>query len=226
MDSAKKKHGALKIHLETRQIFYVEGVNYGLPQNVSVLWKRMLPFEASVMAVVCACVCKIIAAWAGHMQVQIENMTPVLWWFSVGSGVCVEPWMQPVNAGVETHGEGRRVIRYKYATVGEPLNTGSSPHARASHPEPEHFYTACYYSISSVFVLSKTYHSVQSADEMQIWRKGWLISKTENPKNPKKLNPPHIFTLTNLKKNSGRKKRKMNRVFHNSRPLIFTLIIS
>lgn len=77
--------------------------------------KCVMEKDASVLSIgngCSVCMCKIIAAWAGHMQVQIENMTPVLWWFSVGSGVCVEPWMQPVNAGVETHGEGRRVIRY------------------------------------------------------------------------------------------------------------------
>lgn len=41
------------------------------------------------------------------------------------------------------------------ATVGEPLNTGSPLRSRAPHTEPEHFYTACYYHISSVFMLCR-----------------------------------------------------------------------
>lgn len=48
-----------------------------------------------------------------------------------------------MNTGVESQGEGCSVIQYS-GTVGEPLNTGSSLHARAYHPEPEHFYAACF----------------------------------------------------------------------------------
>lgn len=62
------------------------------------------------------------------------------------------------------------------ATVGEPLNTGSSLQARDSHPEPEDFCTACYKSISSVFMLSYGGSAALALNFLLLYRSTRVIS--------------------------------------------------